>query len=140
MIPGDTAAEILKIEMDKVTNDGKEPKRFLLDGFPRTEDNIAGWDRILSKQATLEKVLFLSCSEETMIARIKSRAAADGAQARSDDNEETMRKRFAEFQRQSLPIIEKYEKDGVVVKIDASKTAEEVYDEVKGICVGVGGD
>ena len=72
MIPGDCAAELLKDEMDKVTSDG--PKRFLLDGFPRTEDNISGWETILSKQATLEKVLFLNCPEETMMARIKSRA------------------------------------------------------------------
>ena len=70
-----------------------------------------------------------------MSTRIKSRAA-DGGEARSDDNEETLKKRFAEFHKLSVPIIERYEKDGLVVKIDASKTAEEVYKEVEKICAG----
>ena len=48
MIPGDTAVELLKDEMDKHTKESTAPVKFLIDGFPRTEDNISGWDRILS--------------------------------------------------------------------------------------------
>ena len=44
MIPGDAAAELLKEEMDKHPKDTK----FLIDGFPRSEDNITGWDKILA--------------------------------------------------------------------------------------------
>ena len=97
MIPGDTAAELLKDEMEKHTKDAKEPVKFLIDGFPRTEDNISGWDKILKDQSSLLKVLYLNCSEEIMTTRIKERAKADGSEARSDDNEETLKKRFEGF-------------------------------------------
>ena len=42
-------------------------------------------------------VLFLDCSEETMIERINKRAELSGQNKRNDDNIETLKKRFGVF-------------------------------------------
>lgn len=47
-------------------------------------------------------------------------------QGRSDDNEESLKKRVVTYENQTLPIIQHYEKSGKVRKIDASKSVEEV--------------
>ena len=51
---------------------------------------------------------------------------------RSDDNEETLRKRLDTYCTQTMPILEFYEKLGLLVKIDASKKPDEVWEQVKG--------
>jgi UMP-CMP kinase len=51
-------------------------------------------------------VIFVEADEETMIQRILERSKTSG---RNDDNIEALRKRFATFRNESLPIIEKYE-------------------------------
>ena len=39
-------------------------KKFLVDGFPRNEDNLEGWTKIMSEKVDLRGVLFFDCPEE----------------------------------------------------------------------------
>ncbi len=39
-------------------------KKFLIDGFPRNEDNLAGWEKQMGDVADVKFVLFFECSEE----------------------------------------------------------------------------
>ena len=66
-----------------------------------------------------------------MTSRIKQRAATDKSAARTDDDIKILQNRFKVFEQESLPIIEKYDKEGLVSKIDAGRSAEEVYLEVE---------
>ena len=50
---------------------------------------------------------------------------------RSDDNEESIKKRFKTFIETSMPVVEYFEKEGKVVKVEASKGPEEVYEIVR---------
>ena len=72
-------------------------------------------------------ILFLECTKEIMVERMESRAASSGDNKRSDDNMETLIKRLETFKEQSLPIIDIYEKENKVRRIDATKSADEVY-------------
>lgn len=38
--------------------------RFLIDGFPRNEDNLQGWKKVMHDQADVKFVLFFDCSSE----------------------------------------------------------------------------
>uniref|UniRef100_A0A3Q0T397 Cytidine/uridine monophosphate kinase 1 n=1 Tax=Amphilophus citrinellus TaxID=61819 RepID=A0A3Q0T397_AMPCI len=38
--------------------------RFLIDGFPRNEDNLQGWNRVMDGKADVKFVLFFDCSNE----------------------------------------------------------------------------
>ena len=39
-------------------------KKFLIDGFPRNEDNLAGWEKQMEDKAEIKFVLFFDCPEE----------------------------------------------------------------------------
>lgn len=52
---------------------------------------------------------------------------------RSDDNAETLRKRLETFHSQTQPVVDFYEKLGVLKKLDASAKPEEVYAEFKAL-------
>ena len=41
-------------------------KKFLIDGFPRNEDNLDGWERQMGDKAEIKFVLFFECPEEVM--------------------------------------------------------------------------
>eukprot|EP00352_Strombidinopsis_acuminata_P001880 CAMPEP_0176392570 /NCGR_PEP_ID=MMETSP0126-20121128/40978_1 /TAXON_ID=141414 ORGANISM="Strombidinopsis acuminatum, Strain SPMC142" /NCGR_SAMPLE_ID=MMETSP0126 /ASSEMBLY_ACC=CAM_ASM_000229 /LENGTH=90 /DNA_ID=CAMNT_0017763455 /DNA_START=1065 /DNA_END=1337 /DNA_ORIENTATION=- len=85
---------------------GWEKKKFLIDGFPRNEDNYSGWNSVMGDITELGFVLFFEADVDTMTKRIMERSKTSG---RNDDNEETLRKRFVIFNEAQLPIITKFE-------------------------------
>ena len=69
-------------------------KKFLIDGFPRSKDNVEGWNEVMGDKVELGAVLYFTAAEQVMTDRILARSATSG---RNDDNVETLRKRFALF-------------------------------------------
>jgi UMP-CMP kinase len=69
-------------------------KKFLIDGFPRSKDNVEGWNDVMGDKVYLGAVLYFVADEQVMTDRILARAATSG---RNDDNIETLRKRFQQF-------------------------------------------
>ena len=49
---------------------------------------------------------------------------------RSDDNPETLKKRLESFEKETLPIVKSFEEKKNCIKIDATKSREEVYQEI----------
>ena len=103
--------------------DGKG--RFLIDGFPRKMDQALAFEqRVVPSKFTL----FFDCPEETMRERLLERGKTSG---RADDNEESIKKRFRTFVETSMPVVEHFEGEGRVVKVNASATPEQVYARVQ---------
>ncbi len=50
---------------------------------------------------------------------------------RSDDNEDTLMKRLDTYHTQTAPLLEFYDKLGLLIKIDAFKSPSEVWSQVK---------
>merc|ERR1711915_945438 len=55
---------------------------FLIDGFPRNEDNLHGWNRAMENKVNLKRVLFFQCSQEICTQRCLSRGAAGSGRGR----------------------------------------------------------
>jgi len=104
---------------------------FLIDGFPRNEDNLQGWNKQMGEKVNLQCVLFFDCSQEICTARCLGRGAAGSG--RSDDNEESLKKRFVTYQQATMPIIKHYQEKELVKTLDASKSPDEVYSVVESI-------
>ena len=105
---------------------------FLIDGFPRNEDNLTGWNQAMGDKVNLKFVLNFECSQETSIQRCLARGAAGSG--RTDDNEETLKKRFETFVKVTTPIIEHFEGlhgQNLVKTISGEKDVDEVWAEVK---------
>eukprot|EP00878_Enallax_costatus_P006434 GHUV01006746.1.p1 GENE.GHUV01006746.1~~GHUV01006746.1.p1 ORF type:complete len:269 (+),score=100.18 GHUV01006746.1:174-980(+) len=99
-------------------------KQFLIDGFPRALDQADMFERMVKPA---ELVLAFDCPEEVMEQRLLKRGETSG---RSDDNAETIRKRFATFVEQSMPVISHYEQLGKCHKISAVPPPDEVFQAV----------
>ncbi|KAF3947798.1 hypothetical protein CMV_026123 [Castanea mollissima] len=121
IVPSEVTIKLLQRAMQENGND-----KFLIDGFPRNEENRAAFEEVTKIEPAF--VLFFDCSEEEMERRLLSRN-----QGREDDNIETIRKRFKVFLESSLPVIEHYTARGKVRKIDAGKSVEEVFESVKAV-------
>ena len=74
--------------------------------------------------------VFLDADEDTMIQRIQERSKTSG---RNDDNIESLRKRFATFRNESMPIVEFYGKLDKLRKIDGLRSVDEVFEQFEGI-------
>jgi UMP-CMP kinase len=72
--------------------------------------------------------LFFDVPEDIMQERLLNRGKTSG---RSDDNIESIKKRFKTFVETSMPVVDMYETEGRVVKVNATQGPEEVYEEVK---------
>lgn len=97
---------------------------FLIDGFPRSLENLQAFEDAISP---CKFMLFLEVSEAEMEQRLMKRGLSSG---RSDDNAETIRKRFRTFLGDSMPVIDVLEERGVVHRVSAEATPEEVFSRV----------
>lgn len=103
---------------------GKKGK-FLIDGFPRKLDQAHKFEDSVCRA---KLVLFFACSEEEMEKRLLIRGQTSG---RSDDNAESIRKRFRTFVETSMPVVDYYESQNKVVKINAERSPEEVHKDTQ---------
>lgn len=103
----------------------KKNYRFLVDGFPRKMDQaITFEDQIVKSNFTL----FFECPEAVMLKRLLERGKTSG---RTDDNAESIKKRFRTFVETSMPVVDYFDKDNRVVKLQCDKSVDEVYETVK---------
>jgi len=117
---------------DSLTNDIvadrlREPDArsgFLLDGYPRTPDQVDELDRILAAEnAALDVVVLLVADADVVVARLLKRATEQG---RLDDTEEVIRHRMNVYVDQTSPIIDGYDKRNLVVRVNALGAVDEV--------------
>ena len=73
-------------------------------------------------------MLWFDADEATMTDRILKRAATSG---RNDDNIETLKKRFANFRDEQMPIINKFVDQGKCIKINALQDVDVVFNDVR---------
>ncbi|UYV74323.1 CMPK1 [Cordylochernes scorpioides] len=119
IVPVEITCSLIEKAM-KVSN----AEKFLIDGFPRNKNNLEGWNKEMGDKVDLKFILFLDCSEEECINRCLGRG--ESGSGRSDDNIESLRKRFKTYHDDTMPIIEHYDKMQLVRKIDTHQPAKVV--------------
>jgi adenylate kinase len=104
---------------------------FLLDGYPRTADQVAELDRLLALSGeSLDAVLLLAASDEVLEERLQKRAADQG---RSDDTLEVIRHRLALYHAETEPLVALYDAAGAVLRVDGVGTPDEVHDRLTAV-------
>lgn len=101
---------------------------FLLDGYPRTMDQVGTLDSFLAEtDCELDLAIELQADSEELIQRLMQR----GKQSRrSDDNELVISHRISLYGEQTRPIISLYAARRILVQIDGSGEPREVTDRV----------
>lgn len=101
---------------------------FLLDGYPRTLDQVGQLDSMLSTAgATLDRVIELTVDTDEVVARLLKRA---GEQGRVDDTEEVIRRRMEVYAAQTAPLTAVYEQRGVLSRVGGMGSVEDVRDRI----------
>ncbi len=126
IVPSEITIGLIKAKILELSSKGFH--KFLLDGFPRNNENLELWNKIVGDSIKLKFVIFLNCSEKIMIDRVLKRGQTSG---RADDNIETVTKRIKVYNEQTLPVIKYYKKLKLVKEIDSSKTPEQIFNIVK---------
>lgn len=130
IVPVEITINLLRKAMEDTMNQDDKKFRFLIDGFPRNEDNLQGWNSVMDGKADVKFVLFFDCGNEVCIDRCLERGKSSG---RTDDNRESLEKRIQTYLQSTQPIIKLYEKQGKVRTVDASRSVDEVFAQVKAI-------
>ena len=126
LVPSSVTCTLIQNAMEE-NKKNKGITKFLVDGYPRGIENKTVWEEQV-KNATIEFVLFLDCPEEVLTGRLLERGQTSG---RSDDaNIDVIRKRFRTYQEETAPIVAAYEKQGKVVRVQADRPIEDVYEAI----------
>ena len=97
---------------------------FLLDGYPRTAEQVAELDDILESAGTkLDVVVQLTADTDEVVRRLLNRAIEQG---RADDTEDVIRRRLEVYEEQTAPLTSTYAARGLVVMIDGLGEVAEV--------------
>src|SRR3990170_8500669 len=131
----------------------------IFDGFPRTRHQAEALEILLAERGRkLDHVIELVVDEEALVDRITGRFTCANCGApyhdtfhvprapgtcdvcgghefkrRPDDNEETVRKRMAEYRAKTAPILPIYEAKGLVRRVDGMKSVEDVAKAIDAI-------
>jgi adenylate kinase len=104
--------------------DGDCARGFLLDGYPRTTDQVRHLDDFLATHdSALNVVVQLLAEPDVVVERLRKRALDQG---RSDDDEAVVRHRLEVYSEQTAPLIDVYTDRGLVVAIDGIGEISEV--------------
>ena len=133
-------------------------KGYVLDGYPRNINQAKDYDKLLEELSfDMGKVIYLSIDKMTATKRAMSRVVCSNCGAtynltnpdlspvrdgicdscdsklvvRSDDNEETFKSRFDTYMKETYPLIEYYKNKNNLIEIDASKSPNEIFEEIK---------
>jgi len=122
IVPVEVTIALLGKEIQNVANN-----RYLIDGFPRNQDNVDGWNSKMKEICDVEAVVFIDCNENELQRRLLSRGITSG---RSDDNLESAKKRIATYKSETLPIISHYEEIGLLKRVLGSQSIDDVYSDL----------
>ena len=146
---------VTKIVEQKIISDPQLAKGYMLDGFPRTTQQAQELDRILDKAGNpLDFALYMEASLQMILTRLTGRRVCRQCGAlfhlknkppqkanvcdicggelyqRSDDNEETIRKRMQVYETNAKPIIDYYAAQGKLKRLDGDKETTDVRDDL----------
>lgn len=123
-VPDDLTNELVAARL----SEPDAAKGFLLDGYPRTLDQVRFLDELLASDGKLEAVVRLTADPDELVRRLTHRAHEQG---RADDTEDAIRHRQNVYAQQTAPIIEVYRERGLLVEVDGIGSVDEVAARIR---------
>ena len=101
---------------------------FLLDGYPRTPDQVTYLDELLAGHGhALDAVVRLVADEDEVVRRLRQRSIDQG---RVDDSEEAIRHRQEVYQRETAPLLEIFRGRGFLIEVDGLGAIDDVSERI----------
>jgi adenylate kinase len=157
LVPNDLVINIVK---DRLTAPDCR-QGFILDGFPRTVEQADALDLMLAEMdMPIDHVLNIKVPEEVVVGRLTARRTCsacgsvchllfdppqeDGVcdecggelYCRDDDSEKTVRTRLDEYKQKTQPLIDYYQRKGLLRDIDGSLGPDDVFEAIRTVIAG----
>ncbi len=111
LVDDETTAGIVKNRVQKENS-------FIMDGYPRTVEQLKIFDPDFSK------VIYLNVPREEVVKRLLVRG-------RADDSEELINKRLELYYLQTQPLLDYYQEQGKLIEVDGMGDINQIQDEIK---------
>ena len=116
--------EIVNSLIKNVVFDPKKKNKLIFDGYPRSLTQAKNLEKLLDKtNQKIDFVFFLNVNKETIIKRIKQRKSIEN---RSDDDLNTIVKRYDKYMETTKPVLDFYSKNSNFYELDGSSKIEEI--------------
>jgi len=148
LVPDELVTEMVAEYIGKT----KKTKGFILDGYPRTQVQAGALDQILKKAGrAIDMAIYFDASKDIIVSRLSGRRCCKQCgriyhivnmppkkdmicdecgielYQRADDTETTILNRLSVYHKQSTPVLDYYEKKGLLKKISGDLDADEVF-------------
>ena len=121
--------EIVDSLMKKVVFDSTKKGKLIFDGYPRTIDQAKNLDLLLSEtEQQIDFIFFLNVNKETIIKRIEKRKTEE---KRSDDDLDTILKRYDTYLKTTSPVLEYYSSKQNFYKLDGNQEIDQINKQIK---------
>ena len=132
LVPDSLIVDMLASVYDKL---GKEHRGVIFDGFPRTIPQAEALKTMLAKRGhQVAAMIELDVPEDELMKRLVMRGQQSG---RSDDNEETIKRRLDVYHSQTSPLIDWYENEGLRNHIDGLGDMQRIFADICDVIDGI---
>jgi adenylate kinase len=151
LVPDETTMEVVRLWLDERGG----ASGFIWDGFPRTRAQAEAFDRLLSERSMrITVAILLEISDAQIVERVLGRVGCETCGAlyhgtrlppqfvgvcdhcggrltrRTDDTEETVRKRLNVYRELTLDVVQHYERAGILERVDGDRLKDEVFPDI----------
>jgi adenylate kinase len=124
LVPDDIVIQMTRDRMLEASGEGG----YVLDGYPRTLAQAeAAYRWAMAKGIPFDLTLYFEIEEQELLARLAGRAREEH---RSDDAEETVRHRLEVFANQTYPLVDYYQRRGILVRINAVGPIDAISEQI----------
>ena len=149
--------DVVNALIRKIISDPKNFNRLIFDGYPRTISQVYSLEKLLKEfNQKISIVLNLNVDKDIVSKRVNGRVICNNCskifnvylnppnsknhkcekkylEKRIDDNSKTILNRYETYVAKTKPILDYYDKKGLLFEIDGSREILEIYDKIKGI-------
>ncbi len=116
--------EIVNKLMEKQVYDLQKKNKLIFDGYPRSLSQAKNLDLLLANSnQKIDQIFFLNVNKDTIIKRIEKRKAIEN---RSDDDLDTILKRYDTYMETTRPVLDFYSKNPNFHEIDGTDEIDEI--------------
>ena len=120
--------DIVNQLLEKQVCDPKKKNKFIFDGYPRSINQAKNLNLLLnSSNQKIDFVFFLNVNKNTILKRIEKRKVLE---ERSDDELDTILKRYDTYMETTKPVLDFYSKNSNFHEIDGSDEIEQIINKI----------
>ena len=120
--------DIVNKLIENLVSDPQKKNKLIFDGYPRSLSQAKHLDLLLDKSnQKIDHIFFLNVNKDTIVERIEKRKVLEN---RSDDNTDTILKRYDTYMETTRPVLDFYSKNPNFHEINGTQEIDQITREI----------